>query len=309
MEKVTVSIIVPTFNRPDLIRRAILSVLNQTYTKFEIIVVIDGADDDTLAVLKDFKEERVRHVIHEKNRGVSAARNTGILAARGKYIALLDDDDEWMPSKLEKQVAAADNTVPEIGVIYTDYLEYDDESHTVNYKEPLDGRRDAHEQICQGGCITPSVSLIKKECLMRVGLFDEGLKRCEDWELWLRISEYYKFMKISEPLVVYHIVQGRLSDDVSLHLKFKEAVSLKYLINNRKSLAHNVFYLGIKWYDLGEHRLGQKYIYESIRLDPINLMYAGAAVATLGGSKIYMFTNNVYKKLRMVINRRSRLPH
>lgn len=101
-----VSVIIPTYNRAHLIGRAIKSVLNQTYKDFEIIIVDDGSTDKTEEVVKDFKDERVRYIRREKNKGGSAARNTGIKAARGEYIAFQDSDDEWLPEKLEKQMKA-----------------------------------------------------------------------------------------------------------------------------------------------------------------------------------------------------------
>src|SRR4030043_1337098 len=100
----TVSVIIPTYNRAHLVGRSIRSVLNQTYQDLEVIVVDDGSKDNTAEIVRGITDPRIVFLKHEKNRGVSAARNTGLKAARGKYIAFQDSDDEWLPQKLEKQL-------------------------------------------------------------------------------------------------------------------------------------------------------------------------------------------------------------
>jgi len=99
-----VSIVVPTYNRADFLPKAIQSVLNQTYRDWEMIIVDDGSTDNTEEVVKGYKEERIRYIVHKYNLGLSAARNTGIKNSRGKYIALLDSDDEWFPEKISCQI-------------------------------------------------------------------------------------------------------------------------------------------------------------------------------------------------------------
>ena len=99
-----VSVIIPTYNRAHLIGRAIRSVLDQTYQDWELIVVDDASTDDIPGIVKGFTDGRVKYIRHDENKGAAAARNTGIQAARGAYIAFLDSDDEWLPEKLERQV-------------------------------------------------------------------------------------------------------------------------------------------------------------------------------------------------------------
>jgi len=102
-KSVTVSVIIPTYNRAHLVGRAIRSVLNQTYQDFEIIVVDDCSTDNTEEIVKGFNDHRIRYMRHDRNRGGSAARNTGIKASQGKYIAFLDSDDEWLLKKAESR--------------------------------------------------------------------------------------------------------------------------------------------------------------------------------------------------------------
>ena len=117
----TVSIIIPTYNREQLLGRAIKSVLAQTYQDFELIIVDDGSTDNTERLVKSFNSEKTRYIRHRKNKGPAAARNTGIRSAKGDYIAFQDSDDEWMPEKLEKQMRAFTTAPPEVGVVYTSY--------------------------------------------------------------------------------------------------------------------------------------------------------------------------------------------
>ena len=121
-EKPTVSIIIPTYNRAHLIDRSIQSVLNQTYQDFELIVVDDGSTDNTEDIIRQFqeKDKRIKYIKHDKNKGGSAARNTGIKNSRGEYIAFQDSDDEWFPEKLEKQIEIIECTDPKVGIVYSD---------------------------------------------------------------------------------------------------------------------------------------------------------------------------------------------
>jgi len=123
-----ISVISPTYNRAHLITRAVHSVLNQTYQDFEYIVVDDASTDNTEEVIKGFKDERIKYIKHEKNRGPSAARNTGIKAAKGEYIGFLDSDDEWLPEQAEKQVSKFLESPDNVGVIYCGHVVISDET-------------------------------------------------------------------------------------------------------------------------------------------------------------------------------------
>ena len=116
-----VSVIIPTYRRPDFLGKAIESVLNQTFQDFEVIIVDDASNDNTGEVVRGFVDKRIHYVCHEVNRGGAAARNTGILKARGRYIAFLDDDDEWFPEILQLQISLLDQSPPEVGGIYAGY--------------------------------------------------------------------------------------------------------------------------------------------------------------------------------------------
>jgi glycosyltransferase involved in cell wall biosynthesis len=196
-----VSVVIPTYNRRQFIVAAIESVLAQTYQPLEIIVADDGSTDGTAEELRRFGK-RVRYLA-QPNRSASAARNLGIRAAAGEYIALLDSDDLWAPAKIEKQVALLERH-PEVGVIYcqghTLYMA-SGESHPLRYEPELRG--DLRRRLLFGNCVTGSASavLIRSACFEKVGFFDETLRSAEDWEMWIRISRHFQFDSVPEPLV------------------------------------------------------------------------------------------------------------
>ena len=128
-----ISVIIPTYNRENMIGYAIKSVLNQTFKNLEIIVVDDGSTDNTEEIIRDFKDKRVKYIKkYKKNRGISVARNIGIKVARGKYIAPLDSDDEWLPEKLDKQIKILQDGPPELGVVYSNSCYIDKSGKNMN---------------------------------------------------------------------------------------------------------------------------------------------------------------------------------
>ena len=213
-----VSVILPTYNRAQLIMRSIKSVLDQTYGNFELIVIDDGSTDDTERVMSSFVDKRVRYIRYEKNSGAAVARNVGVNSARGKYIAFQDSDDAWMPEKLEKQMKAFESAGSDLGVVYTDMLLVSEnglanywQSPEIDSSDIVDKKRREYQVFNIG---IQSV-LIKKECFNKVGLFDERFPRFIDLELLIRLSKDYRFFHIKEPLVRYHINKGISSDEIA----------------------------------------------------------------------------------------------
>ncbi len=183
-----ISVIIPVFNRSALIRRAVDSVLSQSLPPDEIIVVDDGSTDDTLRILKNY--ERKIKIIAQKNRGVSTARNAGIREAKGDWVALLDSDDEWLPKKLEYAVEYIRNN-PAIKIFQCEEI-WIRNGKRVNPKikhKKLSGN--IFKESLPLCIISPSAVIIKKEIFSKVGLFDETLPVCEDYDLWLRITKRF----------------------------------------------------------------------------------------------------------------------
>ncbi len=245
----TVSVVIPTYNRAHLVGRAIQSVLNQTYQDFEIIVVDDGSTDNTEEVVKSFNDPRIRYLRHDQNRGGSAARNTGINMARGEYIAFQDSDDEWLPEKLEKQMRVFENAPAEVGVVYTDMWRIGKGEKRYWHSPkimPEDGivYKQALDQVMGIGIQT---AVIKRECFNVVGMFDENFPRFIDLELFARLSKYYYFYHINEPLVNFYDTGKGISNNNEALVKAYQLIFEKYsydIVKNKRSLAKHMYSLG-----------------------------------------------------------------
>ncbi|MET0085266.1 MAG: glycosyltransferase family A protein [Sedimenticola sp.] len=194
-----ISVIIPTHNRADLLERALKSVQGQTLPPLEVIVVDDGSEDHTREMVSE-KFPRVRY-LHQPNRGVSSARNLGISEARGDWIALLDSDDEWLPSKLASQKTRLESQ-PGHHICHTEEI-WIRNGKRVNQMKKHTKQGGAIFQHCLPLCvISPSSVLIHKSVFREVGLFDESLPACEDYDLWLRICARYPVTYVEQPQIV-----------------------------------------------------------------------------------------------------------
>jgi glycosyltransferase involved in cell wall biosynthesis len=194
-----VSVIIPTYNRAWIVKESILSVLAQTFQDFELIVVDDGSTDHTLSILDEF-QDRIE-VIHQKNSGVSAARNHGVAAAKGKLIAFLDSDDLWMPGKLAIQTEFLASN-PDIRICQTDEI-WIRNGCRINpkkyHKKPSGEIFLPSLALC---LVSPSAVMMEKDFFALMGGFDETLPACEDYDFWLRIGCKYHVSLIPHSLVI-----------------------------------------------------------------------------------------------------------
>jgi len=205
-----VSVIIPTFNRANLIGRAIKSVLAQTYRDFELIIVDDGSTDDTRQVVASFADKRIRYLRHEHNQGQNPALNTGVRAAKGQFIAFLDSDDEWLPTYLERvlEVFAQDRTM---GMVYTWTCGVSRNGKLVesNYYFHLQGSV-YKEALAQGYIASMDALVVTRECIERLGTvpFDPDFVVCQDNDFCLRVAKEFKMGLIKEPLTIIHSDAG-----------------------------------------------------------------------------------------------------
>ena len=204
-----ISAIIPTFNRRQTLKRAIQSVVMQTYTPYEIIIVDDGSDDGTKEWLKD-NYPNVKY-IYQMNSGVSSARNKGIKFARGDWIALLDSDDEWLPSKLKDQANEIELN-PAAKFLHTNEIWIRNGVRVNQMKKHKKYGGYIFEKCLDMCRISPSSVLIKKDIFEKIGMFDETLKVCEDYDLWLRFASKYPVHFLDQPLVKKY---GGHSDQLS----------------------------------------------------------------------------------------------
>ncbi|TAA72296.1 glycosyltransferase family 2 protein [Planococcus salinarum] len=222
-----VSIVIPTYNRSNLLQKAISSLQTQTYQNIEIIIVDDCSSDDTEEVVRNMKDARIHYIKHEMNKGGSEARNTGLRQAGGKFIGFLDSDDQWLPEKLEKQLSLFKKN-PSAGVVYTgvQVVNGDKVIETVipQYKGDL------LPKLFEGNCLnTTSSILVKKELLIEVGGFDGSLPSCQDWDLYIRLALITKFDFVKEPLVLFFEHDGeRITTNKPTSAQGHMLIFLKY---------------------------------------------------------------------------------
>jgi glycosyltransferase involved in cell wall biosynthesis len=222
-----VSIIIPLYNQSTYIGESIQSALDQTFRDFEVIVVDDGSTDGSSEVIKGFGD----HIrcIRQENKGLAGARNTGILAARGEFIALLDADDEWLPTYLERMVALA-NQEPEASSYYCQAQAIDVDGNELPqiFGGPALHPEKLYHALLRANFIIPSTILMCRSVVVEAGLFDQGLRSCEDWDLWLRLLPTHKIVGIDDVLVRYRIHGSSLSTNPAGMQKAIRAVVEKH---------------------------------------------------------------------------------
>jgi glycosyltransferase involved in cell wall biosynthesis len=208
-----VSVVIPAYNHAKFLKRTIESALAQTWRDYEIVVVDDGSKDDTPAVAAHFGN--ALRYIWQANQGMAATRNTALRHATGDIISFLDDDDLWLPNYLAT-VMSYFQIDSKLAAAHTGYQLTSDEegrdfpghsSRTV----PAD---ELYDTLIEGGFFPPSSVSVRRKILDAVGVFDEGLQGCADWELWLRICHEHKFIGIPDELIKYRIHVGGLSSNV-----------------------------------------------------------------------------------------------
>lgn len=199
-----VSVIIPTFNRARLVRRALASVLAQTFRELEAIVVDDCSSDATESSVAAFEDARVRYVRLPRNGGVAVARNSGLREACGEFVAFLDSDDEWRCDKLQLQLQAFHDASDDVGLIYTG-VEKADREGVREVVHPT-FRGDIYPEMLVRNVIDGGGSsvMIRRRVVEHVGLMDELLPAIEDYDYWLRIARCYRIDFVDQPLVRYH---------------------------------------------------------------------------------------------------------
>ena len=298
--KPTVSVIIPTYNRANLIEKAIKSVLKQIYKDFEIIVVDDGSTDNTGEIIRGFKDKRVRYIKkYKENKGSSVARNIGIKVARGKYIAFLDSDDEWLPEKLDKQIKVLQSESPEVGVVYSNLLYIDENGKNMSkFRNPKKEGYIYEDLLGNNYVGTDSTLLIRKECFNRVGLFDDLLNTQQDWDMWIRIAKYYRFVLIKIPLVKYRLHSNQISRNLELKIITANRILVKYaneLEKRRGVHSKHYFYIGIRFCRIGKTKEGRRYLLKAISLYPFCIRYYICLFASLFGPKCFIYFVNTIK--------------
>lgn len=256
MEKM-ISVVVPTYSRPNMLKNAIESVLAQTYVNFEILVIDDNGENTQNQILteKTLKKyiinKQVIYIKHCINKGGNAARNTGIKHAKGEFVAFLDDDDEWKETFLEKMMVKFNNK--KIGAVYCKYLiQKSGKQFYLKKGEGLLYSGKVFNRLLQGWCpASTSLFIVRKKCFKEVGGFDECLTSFQDYDMWLRISQEFDFDYVNERLVIKHEGHGGEQVGFNPYNRRKAIIDLKEKWEPKLSICENKeFKIFLKIHDI-----------------------------------------------------------
>ena len=273
-----ISVVIPTYNHAHFLGDAIASVLQQSYTKLEVLVVDDGSTDQSEAVAGAFTDDRLRY-LRQPNRGLSGARNTGILAARGEYIALLDADDFWAPTYLAR-VHAALAMAQHWGAVHTGMRFVNSKGEALPQPGVATVPADQmYERLIDGEFFAPSAVLVRRACFREVGLFDETLRASEDWDMWLRVARHYHFGGITEPLLNYRVHGSNMSGNPETMLHFQLLTIEKHFgkvvgepttwsRNLQRAYGATAYFAAQGYYGRGDVAKGQAYLAKAFAANP-----------------------------------------
>jgi glycosyltransferase involved in cell wall biosynthesis len=264
-----VTVVIPVFNRAEAVRAAIGSVLSQTCQAFEINVVDDGSTDHTAAVVAALEDPRIRLIRHEKNRGGSAARNSGIQAGSAPFVAFLDSDDEWLPTKLERQLEVFARGGDRLALVYTGTVRRFSDGTRARHVPRR--RADLPRALLTENVIgETSVAMVRRSALETIGGFDESLPWGQDLDLWLRICQQFDAEVVREVLVAVEKGDdaGRISANVPRTVLGRELFLRKH---ERDLVRQGVLYLYLResgWWQqrrVGNPRRARSLYRESLR--------------------------------------------
>ncbi len=265
-----VSVIIPAYNAMNYLSETLDSVLNQTFEDFEVLIINDGSKDRIVQWFSELRDSRVQ-LISQENQRIAAARNTGISHAKGEYIAFLDADDLWEPTKLEVQVRFLEEH-PSVGIVHTWTRLIDPQSQPTGRILTSQAEGNPWKHLLQKNTIVTSSVMIRSVCLQTVGGFSPDLHYCEDTDLWIRLAASYTFGIIKEPLTSYRLHPGTLSTNCPEVLQsFRilierafERVPTELLYLRNRAYGHQLLYLA--WRSLNNKDYQQASHYRDLAL-------------------------------------------
>lgn len=279
-QELLISVIITTYMRPvSIVRRAVESAAGQTYRNLEILVINDAPEDAALtgaigAMLDSLPDDRLRYLVHERNLGACAARNTGIRAAHGEFIALLDDDDEWLPQKLERQLTGFDADADgRIGMVYSPFYNVTgDLPGEVTVYGGRSGRL-LEALLCNNDIGGTSIPLIRREAFEACGLFDESLQSSQDYDMWLRIAEQYEIRYVDELLSRRYVQADCITSNIAKQVQGVNAFTCKHRAlyeEHPEALNYRLNRKVNKWIEQGHYREARELWLQALRVRPLS---------------------------------------
>jgi glycosyltransferase involved in cell wall biosynthesis len=295
-----VSVILPTYNRADVLGRSIQSVLSQSFTDFELVIVDDASRDDTASVVKSFDDTRIRYVQNEENLGGAEARNVGIRHAQAQLIAFQDSDDEWRPIKLERCIRELSRDNSLIGV-YSAYWQINDKN--VRYMPmtpPPSLNGNIHQALLWRSFMGTPTAVVYKKYINACGGFDRTMPRFQDWDLFIRLSHLGKFLFIDDPLILSFCTSDSISTNNLARLQAFERIYAKNkdkIHNDKKLHASWKARIGDAQMRSGSPLKGRSNLLCSVRLCPVNTRYITKMMISIFKNRgIYIYMNNFFEK-------------
>lgn len=304
-----ISVIITTFNRATFLKKAVESVLSQTYPDFELLILDNSSTDNTEEVVKSFNDNKIRYIKHNPL-NISQARNLGVKESRGEYIAFLDDDDEWLPDKTEKELEVFYKKDRHLALVYGGFVRIDSDGKEMGIIYPTLKGMILKDLLDFTNAFTGSASnpMMRKSAIQDIGGYNEEVTTGEDWELYLRLAE--KYSMDFTPVLVVKIrahMGARLGD------KLKDAARLEMMLMKRYSHIFEEdkklksFYLqtiGGKFIRCKEIYEGRKFIALAIKTNPFNYVAWFQYLLTIFGQDIYSYIHRIYLRINRSINKR-----
>jgi glycosyltransferase involved in cell wall biosynthesis len=295
-----VSVVLPTKNRARMVRDAIQSVLSQSYAPLELIVVDDGSTDDTREMLAALKDERIRVHTLPESQGASGARNVGIEAVRGEWIAFQDSDDLWMPDKLRKQIDCA-LAHPDCVAVYTSYWRTDGAVREVLPRPGpgLDG--EVLPRLSRGNVITTQALMVRADVARSMGGFDPDLLALDDWDFVLRVAQLGPVQWISEPLVEYRLQPDSITASQDKFVRSYQQIMEKHraiILPDARAEAWHWATIGNRLCREGNACRGRDFLGRAWRCYPFDPRYAGAWLISWFPTASFRIFTKAYARFR-----------
>lgn len=299
---VKISVIVTTFNRARLLEQAVTSVVCQTFRDFEILILDNNSTDETESIVRRFGDRRLNYIRHAPL-NISQARNLGLGKATGEFVAFLDDDDLWLPNKIESQLEVFERGPENLALVYGGLIRIDDAGNELSCHAPVLRGMILRDLLKQKDDFTGAASnpMLRKSTVVLLGGYNEQVTTGEDWELYLRLAEKYPIDFTSEPVVKIRCHPGpRLGD------KLKEAAELeimivekyKHLFDEDPKLKSFYFQkIGGKFIRVNQSRLGRRYLREAIKTQPVNISVYIQYLFSFLGDGLYRRAHGVFKSI------------
>ena len=309
-----VSVIIRTYNRALLLQKAIQSVLDQTFQDFEIVVVNNYSTDNTIEVVRSFKDERIR-IINIRNEGIIAkSHNVGLKESHGDYIAFLDDDDLWCPEKLELQVEYL-RKHPQYYLVYSNAWSIDENGvrKGLLLKSESFKKGEIFEELVKSNFIPQLTVLMKKEVYETIGFFNEdpSLNLVDDFEYWLRVALHYKIGFVKEPLAMYRVHSGAMGRGINfaeLSQKVLSSLINDPFVPNKNKVVGRIYELYLpsaiyNWKN-SENKLAakedlKKYLIWSIKNFKVMNIFKALALYLVLKTGLFHLLSRLYRRFRM----------